>query len=34
MQTAFMRALGLADNVYLGAISRPEKIKPEERFAW
>jgi UDP-N-acetylmuramate: L-alanyl-gamma-D-glutamyl-meso-diaminopimelate ligase len=32
MQTAFMRALALADNVYLGAISRPEKIKPEDRF--
>jgi UDP-N-acetylmuramate: L-alanyl-gamma-D-glutamyl-meso-diaminopimelate ligase len=32
MQAAFMRALALADYVYLGAISRPEKIKPEERF--
>jgi UDP-N-acetylmuramate: L-alanyl-gamma-D-glutamyl-meso-diaminopimelate ligase len=32
MQTAFMRALALADEVYLGAIARPEKLKPEERF--
>lgn len=32
LQTAFMRALGLADEVYIGAIARPEKLKPEERF--
>ena len=32
LQTAFMRALALADEVYLGAIARPEKLKPEERF--
>jgi UDP-N-acetylmuramate: L-alanyl-gamma-D-glutamyl-meso-diaminopimelate ligase len=32
MQAAFMRALALADEVYLGAIARPEKLKPEERF--
>ena len=32
MQAAFTRALALADDVYLGAISRPEKIKPEDRF--
>jgi UDP-N-acetylmuramate: L-alanyl-gamma-D-glutamyl-meso-diaminopimelate ligase len=32
MQTAFMRALAFADDVYLGAIARPEKLKPEERF--
>jgi UDP-N-acetylmuramate: L-alanyl-gamma-D-glutamyl-meso-diaminopimelate ligase len=32
MQTAFMRALALADEVYLGAIARADKLKPEERF--
>ena len=32
LQAAFMRALALADVVYLGAVSRPEKLKPEERF--
>jgi len=32
LQTAFMRALALADEVYLGAIARPEKLKAEERF--
>jgi UDP-N-acetylmuramate: L-alanyl-gamma-D-glutamyl-meso-diaminopimelate ligase len=32
LQTAFMRALAQADEVYLGAIARPEKLKPEERF--
>jgi UDP-N-acetylmuramate: L-alanyl-gamma-D-glutamyl-meso-diaminopimelate ligase len=32
MQAAFMRALAFADDVYLGAIARPEKLKPEERF--
>ncbi len=32
LQAAFLRALGFADEVYLGAIARPEKLKPEERF--
>ncbi|MDB6095386.1 MAG: mpl [Verrucomicrobia bacterium] len=32
MQSAFMRALALADEVYLGPIDRVEKIKPEDRF--
>jgi UDP-N-acetylmuramate: L-alanyl-gamma-D-glutamyl-meso-diaminopimelate ligase len=32
LQTAFMRALALADQVYLGAVARPEKLRPEERF--
>ena len=32
MQAGFMRALALADEVYLGAIARAEKMKPEERF--
>ncbi|MDB6168937.1 MAG: mpl [Verrucomicrobia bacterium] len=32
MQAAFMRALALADEVYLGPIDRAEKLKPEERF--
>ncbi len=32
MQGAFMRALALADEVYLGPIARIEKLKPEERF--
>ena len=32
MQSAFMRALALADEVYLGAIDRADKLKPEERF--
>jgi len=32
MQSAFMRALALADEVYLGAIARAETMKPEERF--
>ncbi len=32
MQSAFMRALALADEVYLGAIARADKLKPEERF--
>ena len=32
MQSAFMRALALADEVYLGPIDRAEKIKPEDRF--
>jgi UDP-N-acetylmuramate: L-alanyl-gamma-D-glutamyl-meso-diaminopimelate ligase len=32
MQAGFMRALALADEVYLGAIDRADKLKPEERF--
>ena len=32
MQTAFMRALALADEVYLGPVARADKLKPEERF--
>ncbi|HNC24124.1 MAG TPA: Mur ligase family protein [Opitutaceae bacterium] len=32
MQSAFMRALALADEVYLGAVARAEKLRPEERF--
>jgi UDP-N-acetylmuramate: L-alanyl-gamma-D-glutamyl-meso-diaminopimelate ligase len=32
MQVAFMRALSQADEVYLGAVNRPDKIAPEERF--
>ncbi len=32
MQSAFMRALAQADEVYLGSISRADKLKPEERF--
>jgi UDP-N-acetylmuramate: L-alanyl-gamma-D-glutamyl-meso-diaminopimelate ligase len=32
MQTAFMRALGQADEVYIGAVNRPEKLREEERF--
>lgn len=32
MQAGFMRALALADEVYLGPVNRPEKLKPEERF--
>ncbi|MDB6113617.1 MAG: mpl, partial [Lacunisphaera sp.] len=32
MQAGFMRALGLADEVYLGAVANAEKFKPEERF--
>ncbi len=32
MQGAFMRALGLADEVYLGTVARADKLKPEERF--
>ena len=27
-----MRALGQADEVYLGAVNRPDKLKEEERF--
>ncbi|MFI5335179.1 MAG: UDP-N-acetylmuramate--L-alanine ligase, partial [Opitutales bacterium] len=32
MQTAFMRALAQADEVYLGPVARADKLKPEERF--
>ena len=32
MQVGFMRALSQADEVYLGPVSRPEKIAAEERF--
>ncbi len=32
MQAAFMRALALADEVYLGAVSRAETLKEGERF--
>ncbi len=32
MQAGFMRALAQADEVYLGAVSRAEKLKAEERF--
>jgi UDP-N-acetylmuramate: L-alanyl-gamma-D-glutamyl-meso-diaminopimelate ligase len=32
MQAGFMRALTQADDVYLGAVHRADKTKPEERF--
>jgi len=32
LQAGFMRALAQADEVYLGAVNRPEKLKDEERF--
>ncbi len=32
MQAGFLRALALADEVYLGPVNRPEKLSPEERF--
>ena len=32
MQAGFMRALALADEVYIGAVNRAEKLRPEERF--
>ncbi len=32
MQAAFMRSLALADEVYIGAVNRSEKMRPEERF--
>lgn len=32
MQAAFTRALGQADEVYLGPVHRPEKLKPEDRL--
>jgi UDP-N-acetylmuramate: L-alanyl-gamma-D-glutamyl-meso-diaminopimelate ligase len=32
MQAGFEQALALADEVYLGAVNRPDKLKAEERF--
>jgi UDP-N-acetylmuramate: L-alanyl-gamma-D-glutamyl-meso-diaminopimelate ligase len=32
LQAGFMRALALADDVYLGAVNRAEKLGVEERF--
>ncbi len=32
MQAGFMRALALADEVYLGPVNRPEKLAADERF--
>ncbi len=32
LQAGFTRALGLADEVYIGAVSRAEKLKETERF--
>ncbi|MEO6246845.1 MAG: UDP-N-acetylmuramate:L-alanyl-gamma-D-glutamyl-meso-diaminopimelate ligase [Opitutaceae bacterium] len=32
MQDGFTRALAQADEVYLGPVNRPERMKPEERF--
>lgn len=32
MQAGFMRALAQADEVYLGAVNRAEKLKAEDRF--
>ena len=32
MQDAFMRALAQADEVYIGALNRPEKLSAAERF--
>jgi UDP-N-acetylmuramate: L-alanyl-gamma-D-glutamyl-meso-diaminopimelate ligase len=32
LQPAFMRALALADEVYLGAVSRAEKLAADQRF--
>jgi len=32
LQSGFMRALALADEVYLGAVSRADKLSAEERF--
>ncbi len=32
MQAGFMRALALADEVYLGAVNRADKLKAEDRF--
>lgn len=32
MQGAFMRALAQADEVYIGALNRPEKLSEQDRF--
>jgi UDP-N-acetylmuramate: L-alanyl-gamma-D-glutamyl-meso-diaminopimelate ligase len=32
LQPAFMQALGLADEVYIGAVNRAEKLSADERF--
>ncbi|MBI3884643.1 MAG: Mur ligase [Opitutae bacterium] len=32
MQAGFLRALALADEVFVGAVNRAERIKPDERF--
>jgi UDP-N-acetylmuramate: L-alanyl-gamma-D-glutamyl-meso-diaminopimelate ligase len=32
MQAGFLRAFAQADEVYLGPVNRPEKLKAEERF--
>jgi UDP-N-acetylmuramate: L-alanyl-gamma-D-glutamyl-meso-diaminopimelate ligase len=32
MQSAFMRALALADEVYVGAVARAGQLKPDELF--
>jgi UDP-N-acetylmuramate: L-alanyl-gamma-D-glutamyl-meso-diaminopimelate ligase len=32
LQAGFVEALALADEVYLGAVNRPDKLKDEERF--
>jgi UDP-N-acetylmuramate: L-alanyl-gamma-D-glutamyl-meso-diaminopimelate ligase len=32
LQAGFTRALGLADEVYIGAVSRADKLKEAERF--
>jgi UDP-N-acetylmuramate: L-alanyl-gamma-D-glutamyl-meso-diaminopimelate ligase len=32
LQAGFMRALALADEIYLGAVNRPEKLREEDRF--
>jgi UDP-N-acetylmuramate: L-alanyl-gamma-D-glutamyl-meso-diaminopimelate ligase len=32
LQTGFLRALSQADEVYLGAVNRPERLAAEERF--
>ncbi len=32
LQAAFMRALAVADEVYIGPVSRPEKLREDERF--
>jgi UDP-N-acetylmuramate: L-alanyl-gamma-D-glutamyl-meso-diaminopimelate ligase len=32
LQAGFVRALAKADEVYLGAVNRADKLKPEERF--